>query len=349
LETMIYVNAPPLCAKRIRMMPSSRVEIWVTYRDPAGAIAAPPQAATGVLRTYGFDTGWQGDSWPAMPLAQVQFDPLAPKTLPPVSSLGVKGQALSAMLPGGIFAAPPSIKVRGVTDSVSVESLKKITDMKMGLADTRAPYVMGSASAVAEMRKLPAAGLSALELSPATDLSCPALAQNHTRRIFFGIPTGNPDAFGLGYEELDEKGVPTPGSFRDIAPFDHAKLNICLPLAPGNKGVTEHWELVNVAGEDHNFHIHQTKFRVAPQGASISSMELARGVAQLDNVPVPTNKAQEKGICDGSIQRWRDGICKPVPVEVLIPFTQVGDFVFHCHILEHEDGGMMAKIRVIPH
>jgi hypothetical protein len=26
----------------------------------------------------------------------------------------------------------------------------------------------------------------------------------------------------------------------------------------------------------------------------------------------------------------------------------VGDFVYHCHILDHEDAGMMAKIRVLP-
>ena len=32
-----------------------------------------------------------------------------------------------------------------------------------------------------------------------------------------------------------------------------------------------------------------------------------------------------------------------------IPFSQVGEFVYHCHILEHEDGGMMAKIKVVPH
>ena len=31
-----------------------------------------------------------------------------------------------------------------------------------------------------------------------------------------------------------------------------------------------------------------------------------------------------------------------------IPFSQVGEFVYHCHILEHEDGGMMAKIVVVP-
>jgi FtsP/CotA-like multicopper oxidase with cupredoxin domain len=26
----------------------------------------------------------------------------------------------------------------------------------------------------------------------------------------------------------------------------------------------------------------------------------------------------------------------------------VGDFLYHCHLLEHEDGGMMGLIRVEP-
>jgi FtsP/CotA-like multicopper oxidase with cupredoxin domain len=37
-------------------------------------------------------------------------------------------------------------------------------------------------------------------------------------------------------------------------------------------------------------------------------------------------------------------------IEVTIPFTRaesVGKYVFHCHILEHEDKGMMASIRVL--
>jgi FtsP/CotA-like multicopper oxidase with cupredoxin domain len=35
------------------------------------------------------------------------------------------------------------------------------------------------------------------------------------------------------------------------------------------------------------------------------------------------------------------------PLQVEIPFSQLGSFVFHCHILDHEDGGMMAKIQVV--
>jgi suppressor of ftsI len=41
----------------------------------------------------------------------------------------------------------------------------------------------------------------------------------------------------------------------------------------------------------------------------------------------------------------------PVPeVELLVDFrgVDVGDFVYHCHILNHEDLGMMAIIQVNP-
>jgi FtsP/CotA-like multicopper oxidase with cupredoxin domain len=34
-------------------------------------------------------------------------------------------------------------------------------------------------------------------------------------------------------------------------------------------------------------------------------------------------------------------------VVVRIPFAEVGGFVYHCHIGEHMDAGMMAHIRVI--
>jgi len=34
-------------------------------------------------------------------------------------------------------------------------------------------------------------------------------------------------------------------------------------------------------------------------------------------------------------------------VVVKIPFAEVGDFIYHCHIGDHQDGGMMAHIKVI--
>lgn len=170
----------------------------------------------------------------------------------------------------------------------------------------------------------------------AADSSCPALPAGHRRRIFFGIPTHA--LHGLGYEEVDENGQPVPGTFRDIEPFQHGTVTVCLPLAPGNRPVTETWELINVSGEDHNFHIHQTRFRVVTDAGG--------GDANLymDSVPVPHGSWG----CNGTVRNWRSGACTVKPVVVSVRFTQIGDFVYHCHILSHGDAGMMAHIRVVP-
>ena len=126
---------------------------------------------------------------------------------------------------------------------------------------------------------------------------------------------------------------------------------VCVPLGPGNSATTERWQLVNVATEDHNFHIHQVKFRVLTNdeiaGTVIPGEVGGKGVL-MDNVPL----AAAKGSCGNDpttdvsspIANWRAGFCKPNPITVEIPFTIAGDFVYHCHIMEHEDGGMMAEI-----
>jgi FtsP/CotA-like multicopper oxidase with cupredoxin domain len=110
--------------------------------------------------------------------------------------------------------------------------------------------------------------------------------------------------------------------------------------------VTERWELVNIAAEDHNFHIHQSRFAViATQqpGATGGVSESVPGGVLHDNVPVPSGAG-----CDGTVKAWQLKKCQPSRVIVDITFSEAGDFVFHCHILEHEDGGMMAKISVVP-
>jgi FtsP/CotA-like multicopper oxidase with cupredoxin domain len=167
------------------------------------------------------------------------------------------------------------------------------------------------------------------------DQSCRPLAPGHRRRIFFGIPKTS--LHGLGYEEVDEKGQPVPGSFRDIVPFEHGSTTVCLPLATSNAPVTETWELVNVSGEDHNFHIHQTRFKVLTDAGSGDDN------LYMDSVIVPHGSWG----CDGTVQHWRRGACTVKPILVAIRFTQPGDFVYHCHILSHGDAGMMAHIRVL--
>jgi hypothetical protein len=316
------------------MYPSARAEIW---------IAPQSGSSSATLITKGVNTGPIGDSWPSIKLSHVSFG-----SSTGTSAIHLFGQASSRSISRpqvravgrnllsstGLLGAPVTASFNGVGPDVS-------------LRDAQAAAAGKSSSVPALQHPLTAQQMHTMhmemaELSkPVKSLAspaCTALPSGHRRRIFFGVPPWNPDQFGLGYEEVDENDNPVAGTYQEISPFDPNSINVCLPLAPGNQPVTEEWELVNVAGEVHNFHMHQTKFYVesdnAPQGD---------GGALMDNVPLPTGGTN----CDGSVALWRLGTCKVPTVRVKIPFAEVGDFVYHCHIGEHQDGGMMAHIRVI--
>jgi FtsP/CotA-like multicopper oxidase with cupredoxin domain len=290
----------PVCARRLHMMPSSRLEVWVTYRDARDRVAAAPNGASAVFRTNGYQSGPSGDSWPLANLANVQFTNHTRKA--EVPAIVVKGDANKMMMP---------------------RELSRDMD-----GDNRRVGV---------------------------DNTCHALPTGHMRRIFYGNPTTDLDGFGLAYEEVDEHGNVVGKAATDVEEFNPMKPTICVPLGPHNSPVTERWQLINVATEDHNFHIHQTKFRGVGKddvaGTAIPRQIFSKGV-MLDNVPL---KAAE-GTCGNNppgdlsnpIEDWRAGFCKTKAVIVEIPFAIAGDFVYHCHILEHEDGGMMARIRVRP-
>jgi FtsP/CotA-like multicopper oxidase with cupredoxin domain len=99
--------------------------------------------------------------------------------------------------------------------------------------------------------------------------------------------------------------------------FDPNRTDIRVKL-----GAVEEWTIRNVADELHTFHIHQGPFQLVE----------INGVAQ----PADDH---------------RDIVDVPIggEVKVIIPFTNpliIGRFVFHCHILSHEDKGMMATIEV---
>ena len=140
---------------------------------------------------------------------------------------------------------------------------------------------------------------------------------------------------------------------------------ICLPLGTGQMPVREQWELINLATENHNFHIHQTKFRAVDPVLSPGDRspfaptlhpETGPGVMEDENtlqiarVPDPGNATMiannQNGYC--TIAQWHNGTCVNEGARIDIPFAETGEFVYHCHILEHEDAGMMAKIQVVP-
>lgn len=70
------------------------------------------------------------------------------------------------------------------------------------------------------------------------------------------------------------------------------------------------------------------------------------GVAAPDATIADQVSNNQNGVC--TIAQWRSGHCVSQAKLFDIPFAELGEFVYHCHILEHEDGGMMARIRVVP-
>ena len=103
------------------------------------------------------------------------------------------------------------------------------------------------------------------------------------------------------------------------------------PAILTTQGSAEEWTIENRSNENHEFHIHQIHFLL-----------LAR-----NGIPV---SAEDRQILDTvDIPFWTGtGPYPSVTVRMDFRGPDIGDFVYHCHILDHEDGGMMAIIRVLP-
>jgi len=105
--------------------------------------------------------------------------------------------------------------------------------------------------------------------------------------------------------------------FIDGKTFDMTRTDIRVKL-----GAVEEWTIRNESDELHTFHIHQGPYQLT----------------EINGVPQPAD--DHRDIVDVPIRG---------EVKVVIPFTNptiVGRFVYHCHILSHEDKGMMATIEV---
>jgi L-ascorbate oxidase len=298
----------PVCVNEIVMMPSARTEFWVTYRDAAGRIASPRPGASATLKMVGLTMG-TGDAWPAVDLAKVLFNQ-----------------------PGARQYTSNQLVVGGATDAAGLRQPN-------GIFKTQVP---GASAA--------AATTSAAELA-ATATACVPLPPGHRRRIFFGfsdVTTNN--TFALGYEEVDQNGKVVPGSQKpgpdQLERFDPSHTTVCLPLGPGQTPVQETWELIQLSTENHNFHIHQTRFAMTGSNGGVLQDNFPLGVAVPDAKIADQVTNKQNGVC--TIDQWRKGHCASTAEVFDIPFAELGEFVYHCHILEHEDGGMMARVKVIP-
>jgi FtsP/CotA-like multicopper oxidase with cupredoxin domain len=103
------------------------------------------------------------------------------------------------------------------------------------------------------------------------------------------------------------------------------------PNIVAQQGTVEDWIIENRSSELHDFHIHQLHFLLLDYMGQPVNEDFLR-----DTVNVPYYNGRTLSYPSVRIR-----------VDFRDPNT-VGTFLYHCHILEHEDKGMMGSIRVDP-
>jgi FtsP/CotA-like multicopper oxidase with cupredoxin domain len=108
-------------------------------------------------------------------------------------------------------------------------------------------------------------------------------------------------------------------------------MNATQPNIVAQQGTVEDWIIENRSRELHAFHIHQLHFLL------------------LDYMGRPVN---ENFLRDTVNVPYYDGRLLAYPsIRIRVDFRDpniVGIFPYHCHLLEHEDKGMMGTIQVLP-
>jgi FtsP/CotA-like multicopper oxidase with cupredoxin domain len=109
-------------------------------------------------------------------------------------------------------------------------------------------------------------------------------------------------------------------------------------------GATEIWELYNATEDAHPMHIHETTFEIVNrQDIVVSDEEDQPLLVQVkpESTATPPN-SWETGVKD-TVVAYPGQVTR-----VKAQFLNPGQYVWHCHIVEHEDNEMMRPYRIGP-
>jgi FtsP/CotA-like multicopper oxidase with cupredoxin domain len=166
-----------------------------------------------------------------------------------------------------------------------------------------------------------------LELPPITPLPAPVITRPLALLEEMSTVWDGPSEAMLG--NVDDTGMPMHKMWSD-------------PISENpNIGDTEVWEFYNLTGDAHPMHIHEIVFEVVNRESLVLDGEEPAVPVQLTGDVRPP-EAWESGFKDTVI-------AYPGEVtRVRALFNTPGQFVWHCHIVEHEDNEMMRPYRIGP-
>jgi spore coat protein A, manganese oxidase len=107
-------------------------------------------------------------------------------------------------------------------------------------------------------------------------------------------------------------------------------------------GSTEIWSFINPTNDTHPIHLHLVRFQVLDRQPYEHWAFQTKRQLHFLGPPQPPSPGEEG---------WKDTVraYSRMVTRIIIPFTGfTGRYVWHCHILEHEDNEMMRPYEVIP-
>jgi FtsP/CotA-like multicopper oxidase with cupredoxin domain len=108
-------------------------------------------------------------------------------------------------------------------------------------------------------------------------------------------------------------------------------------------GATETWEFYNTTGDAHPMHVHEVVFEVVNREGLLETVNPESGLATYlpDGNPMPP-ESWEAGFKD-TVTAYPGQVTR-----VKATFGKAGQYVWHCHIVSHEDNEMMRPFRIGP-
>jgi spore coat protein A, manganese oxidase len=116
-------------------------------------------------------------------------------------------------------------------------------------------------------------------------------------------------------------------------------------------GSTEIWSFANATGDVHPIHIHLVRFQVLNRQPFDVTTYLQTGKVQFTGMPIAP-ETNERPAWKDTIKTYPGYITRVIQKFDLPPGTQTTPgqefrYVWHCHILEHEDNEMMRPYKVV--
>ena len=107
-------------------------------------------------------------------------------------------------------------------------------------------------------------------------------------------------------------------------------------------GTVEIWAFINLTEDMHPIHLHLVKFQILDRRSFDEGEYVMHEKIRYTDEPVKPAPGE---------MGWKDTVqAHPKTVtRIIIPFEgYAGRYVWHCHILEHEDNEMMRPFDVLP-